>query len=105
MGRAREMMLTGKWVTAEEALAIGLVNRVVAPGNVLDEALALAQQIEKLSSSAIKACLKAVTVGVELPFEEGLALERRLFSELFASADAREGTRAFLEKRQPRFNQ
>jgi enoyl-CoA hydratase len=105
VGRAREMMLTGKWVTAEEALAIGLVNRVVAPARVLDEAVALAQQIERLSSSAIRACLKAVTVGIELPFDEGLALERQLFSELFATADAREGTRAFLEKREPRFNQ
>jgi enoyl-CoA hydratase len=105
VGRAREMMLTGRWVSADEALAIGLVNRVVAPAKVLDEALALAHQIEKLSSSAIRACLKAVTVGIELPFEEGLALERQLFSELFATADAREGTRAFLEKREPRFNQ
>ena len=105
LGRAREMMLTGRWVTAEEALAIGLVNRVVTPGKVVGEALALAQHIEKLSSSAIRACLKAVTVGIELPFDEGLALERQLFSELFATADAREGTQAFLEKREPRFNQ
>ena len=104
MSRAREMMLTGRWVSAEEAQAIGLVNRVVAQNNVLEESLALARQIEKLSASAIRTCLKAVTVGMELPFEDGLALERQLFAELFATEDAREGTRAFLEKREPTFN-
>ena len=65
----------------------------------------LEQQIETLPSTAIRACLKAVSVGIELPFDEGLTLERQLFSELFASADAREGARAFLDKREPRFNQ
>ena len=104
IGRAREMMLTGKWVSASEALEIGLVNRVVAQTEVVEEALSLARQIEKLSAAAIRACLKAVTVGIELPFEEGLALERELFAELFAGEDVREGTRAFLEKREPQFN-
>jgi enoyl-CoA hydratase len=104
VARAREMMLTGKWISATEAEAIGLVNRVVASADVLNEALSLASHIEKLSASAIRACLKAVTVGVELPFEEGLLLERELFAELFAGDDAREGTRAFLEKREPVFN-
>jgi enoyl-CoA hydratase len=104
VGRAREMMLTGRWVFAEEAGAIGLVNHVVPSADLLDAAFRLASQIEKLSATAIRACLKAVTVGVELSFEEGLALERQLFAELFATEDVREGTRAFLEKREPRFN-
>jgi enoyl-CoA hydratase len=103
-GRALEMMLTGKIVGAEEALQIGLINRVVAGGELLAEAEALAVEIARLAPLAIRACLKAVTRGADLPLAEGLALEAKLFAALFATEDMREGTRAFLEKRAPVFN-
>ncbi len=97
--RALEMMLTGAPISAEEAWRIGLVNRVVEPANLMREAELLAREISQLAPLAIRACLKAVIGGRELTLEEGLALERKLFGEIFASEDVREGTSAFLEKR------
>jgi enoyl-CoA hydratase len=102
-GRALELMLTGAEISAEEALRLGLVNRVVAPDELLTEAEALARRIASLAPLAIRACLKAVTQGRTLPVSEGLELEAKLFSRLFATEDMREGTRAFLEKRAPEF--
>lgn len=102
-GRALEMMLAGASLTAEEALRIGLVNAVVEPQQLSAEAEALARQIGALAPLAIRACLEAVTRGQDLPLAEGLKLEAELFSRLFQTADMREGTRAFLEKRQPIF--
>jgi enoyl-CoA hydratase len=102
-GRAFEMMLTGQSVSGEEALRLGLVNRVTEPSRLLADAIALAQEIMRLAPLAIHACLEAVTRGLQLPLEEGLKLEAELFSNLFETADMREGTRAFLEKRPPLF--
>lgn len=102
-GRALEMMLTGQSMSAEEALRIGLVNRVADPAHLLGEAESLARRISELAPLAIRACLQAVIRGQVLPLEEGLALEAELFSSLFATEDMREGTRAFLEKRAPSF--
>lgn len=101
-GRAAEMMLTGKTIGAEEASQIGLVNRL-ATNDLLTEAESLAAEINQLAPLAIRACLKAVIRGHDLPLAEGLALEAKLFASLFASEDVREGTRAFLEKRRPVF--
>jgi enoyl-CoA hydratase len=102
-GRALELMLTIAELSADEALRAGLVNATVAPEQLLTEAERLAREIAKLAPLAIRACLKAVTHGLTLPLAEGLELEARLFSSLFATEDVREGTRAFLEKRQPEF--
>jgi len=102
-GRALEIMLTGKTVTAEEAFDIGLVNRLATSANLLTEAHTLANDIAHLAPLAIRACLQAVTRGLELPLEKGLALEAELFAALFATDDVREGTSAFLEKRSPKF--
>ncbi|MGB7925182.1 MAG: enoyl-CoA hydratase-related protein [Pyrinomonadaceae bacterium] len=102
-GRALEMMLTGQSVSGEEALRLGLVNRVTEPEHLLAGATELAQEIMRLAPLAIRACLEAVTRGLSLPLEEGLKLEAELFSTLFTTADMREGTRAFLEKRAPVF--
>ncbi len=101
-GRAAEMMLTARTVAADEALSIGLINRL-ASGDVLTEAEALANEIALLAPLAIRACLKAMTLGSELLLADGLALESELFASLFATEDVREGTRAFLEKRPPVF--
>jgi enoyl-CoA hydratase len=101
--RALEMMLTNKTVSADEARQIGLVNRVVEPAALISKAESLATEIAQMAPLAIRACLEAVTRGLDLPLEEGLALEAKLFASLFASQDMREGTRAFLEKRVPVF--
>ena len=102
-GRALEIMLTGRTVSAAEALQFGLINRIAAAGELLVAAESLARQIASLAPLAIRACLEAVIKGAELPLAEGLALEAELFAGLFASDDVREGTRAFLEKRKPIF--
>jgi enoyl-CoA hydratase len=96
-------MLAGKVIDAASALDFGLINRLVEPHRLISETLTLANEIASLAPLAIRACLKAVTQGLKLPLEEGLALERELFASLFATEDAREGTRAFLEKRSPEF--
>ncbi|MBD0371076.1 MAG: enoyl-CoA hydratase/isomerase family protein [Pyrinomonadaceae bacterium] len=101
--RALELMLTGQSLSAHDALRYGLINRVVEPAHLLMEAQALARTISGLAPLAIRACLKAVTRGIDLPLEQGLELEAELFSSLFETEDVREGTRAFLEKRPPVF--
>jgi len=105
LGRARalELILTSDTINAEDALRLGLVNRVVQPSELLSAAEALAREIAQLAPLAIRACLKAVVRGAEMPLEEGLTLEAKLFASLFATEDMREGTRAFLEKRKPVF--
>jgi enoyl-CoA hydratase/carnithine racemase len=103
VGRATEMMLTGRTMPSVEALNMGLVNKIVAPEDLLSETLSLANQITRLSPLSIRACMKAVIQGMRLPLADGLKLETELFSELFATEDAREGTSAFLEKREPVF--
>jgi enoyl-CoA hydratase len=102
-GRALELMIANAKLMAQEALDCGLVNRVVEPAQLLPEAEALAREIASLAPLAIRACLEAVARGQDLPLEEGLKLEAELFSRLFSTADMREGTRAFLEKRPPVF--
>ena len=102
-GRALEMMLTRRALSAEEALKIGLINQITAPGELLAEVEALARELASLAPLAIRACLEAVIRGADLPLEQGLELETQLFARLFATADVREGTTAFLEKRAPTF--
>jgi len=102
-GRALEMMFTGKVLSAEQAYQLGFINQVADPAGVLTAAESLAETISTLAPLAVRACLKAVTHGLELPLKEGLALETELFASLFATEDMREGTRAFLEKRSPVF--
>jgi enoyl-CoA hydratase len=105
LGRARavELILMSGSINAEDALRFGLINRVIAASELLAAAEELAREIAQLAPLAIRACLKAVVGGSELPLAEGLALEAKLFASLFATEDMREGTRAFLEKRKPVF--
>ncbi len=102
-GRGLDMMLAGRTVRAQEALDIGLVNRLTTTTDLLVATASLASEIAQLAPLAIRACLQAVTQGLEVTLEEGLALERELFASLFDTDDVREGTAAFLEKRAPTF--
>jgi enoyl-CoA hydratase len=103
-GRALAALLAGDEIHADEALRLGLVNRVVEPARLLEEAEALAHAITETSAPlAVRACLEAVTAGARLPLAEGLKLEAELFAGLFSTEDVREGARAFLEKRAPVF--
>jgi enoyl-CoA hydratase len=102
-GVAHELILTGEMITADEALRVGLVNRVVEPGELLATAEAIAKKIIANAPVAVKYALEAVEHGMEMPQEEGLHLEATLFGLCCATQDMREGTRAFLEKRPPKF--
>ncbi len=102
-GVAHELILTGEMLSAEEALRVGLVNRVVDSGELLATAEAIAKKIIANAPLAVKYALEAVEHGMEMPQEEGLYLEATLFGLCCATQDMREGTRAFLEKRPPKF--
>lgn len=102
--RALAAMLAGDAIHADEALRLGLVNRVVEEENLLSGAESLARSIiDTAAPLAARACLEAVTRGARMPLEDGLKLEAELFARLFSTEDVREGTRAFLEKRRPDF--
>jgi enoyl-CoA hydratase/carnithine racemase len=102
-GKALEMILTGDMITAQEAYRIGLVNKVVPAQAVLKEAHGLARKIVSKSSCCIEAALHAVTEGLEADMEGGLVCEKEQFVGLADTEDIREGVSAFLEKRQPVF--
>ena len=102
-GVAHELLLTGEMISADEALRVGLVNRVVEPGELLATAEAIAKKIIANAPLAMKYALEAVERGMEMPQEQGLFLEATLFGLCCATQDMREGTRAFLEKRSPKF--
>jgi len=102
--RALELILTGEPIDAEEALRIGLVNRVAQDRNELMAVCEeLAMRVSHNAPLAVKYALEAVNCGAGLSLDDGLRLESALFGLCFATEDAREGTRAFLEKRQPVF--
>jgi len=102
-GAAHELCLTGEMISAEEALRIGLVNRVVEPAELIPTAEAIAKKIAANAPLAVKFAMEAIEHGMEMPQEEGLFLEATLFGLCCATEDMREGTRAFLEKRPPQF--
>ncbi len=101
--RAMEMVLTGKFISAEEALSYGLVNRIVPAELLLDETLKLATEIAKLSPVAIKLAKESVNNAFNSTLDEGLQFERKNFYLTFASQDQKEGMAAFVEKRAPDF--
>ena len=102
-GVALEMILTGEMITAEEALRVGLVNRVVEQAELLSTAETIAKKIIANAPLAVKYAMEAVEHGVEMSQEEGVNLEAALFGLCCATDDMREGTRAFLEKRAAAF--
>lgn len=102
-GRALALLLTGQRIPAAEAERIGLVNRVVPAADLLREAIALAQMLAAKPPLAVRYILKAVGEGADLTFEAAQALEASLFGLAAASADMKEGTAAFLQKRKATF--
>lgn len=102
-GVAHELILTGEMIPAEEALRIGLVNRVVELSELLPTAEGIAKKIIANAPLAVKYAMEAIEHGMEMPQEEGLFLEATLFGLCCATEDMREGTRAFLEKRPAKF--
>lgn len=105
-GRAAtlELCLTGAPITAERALQLGIVNRVVAAAELEAQTLALAAQLAAAAPLALRGLLDCVNVGGECGLEEGLEYESAQFGLLFSTRDMREGTAAFLEKRKPAFD-
>ena len=102
-GKAMEMMLTGAPIGADEALRIGLVNRVVPAAEVMTEARNLAAQLAASAPVAMRYIINAVNKGMEMPFAEACQYEATLFGLVASTDDMREGTKAFLEKRKATF--
>jgi enoyl-CoA hydratase len=102
-GRALQLILTGEMIDAAEAHRIGLVNRVVPAGALLDAAGEMMRQMLEKGPLAVALCIEAVNRGMEMSLEEGLSIEANHFGLLAATEDMREGMRAFLEKRAARF--
>ena len=101
--RAAELILTGELITPQEAFRIGLVNRVVSDGALIKTAREIGKKIARHGLPAIRACMRAITGGLDKDLEEGLRVEETEFKAITGTQDMREGIRAFIEKRQPKF--
>lgn len=101
--RALDLMITGRLLTADEALELGLVDRVFDAGELMERTLEYAEGLARGATRAIALIKRAVQEGLEMPLPAGLALERELQNRLFVTRDAQEGLSAFVEKRRPEF--
>jgi len=101
--RAMELILTGRFFDAQEALRIGLVTRVFPVEAYMQETLALARQIAEKSPIAVRVAKEAILRAFETGLSDGLDYERKLFYMLFATEDQKEGMKAFVEKRKPTY--
>ena len=102
-GHAMELILTGTPIGADDALRIGLVNRVFPAAELMASARALAQQLARSAPIAMRYIINAVNKGAEMPFAEASQYEATLFGLVASTDDMREGTAAFLQKRKPVF--
>jgi enoyl-CoA hydratase/carnithine racemase len=96
------MILTGDPIPAARAAGIGLVNSVVPADELLDSARDLADRIIRYAPTAVAACLRAVTRGINLPIDEGLAVEAAAFAATVPTGGVRDGLRRFLDRSQAR---
>ncbi len=102
--KAMEMILTGRMMDAEEAERAGLVSRVVPAADVVDEAIKVASRVADMSAPVVAMAKEAINRAFEITLAEGVRFERRLFQSTFATEDRAEGMAAFVEKRQPTFD-
>jgi enoyl-CoA hydratase/carnithine racemase len=103
VGRARDLVYTGRMIGASEALAWGLADRVVSSDALEDESIALARALAGGATAAIAIAKRVIAAGLDVSLDEGLELEATGFVEVFRTADAAEGVDAFLTKRPPDF--
>jgi len=103
LGRALEMLYTGNRIDAKEALRLGLIDHMVPMGQLMAKCEAIAGEICKSAPLAVQAIKRAALRGLDMPFADGLKLEREFFNSLQKTEDAREGARAFAEKRPPQW--
>lgn len=101
--RAKELILSGHIFTAEDALQWGMVNRVVLPDQLMEQAIQTARAIAANAPVAVRSAKLAITRGMELDRRSGLALEIAVYNQTVVTQDRREGVRAALEKRNPEF--
>ncbi len=101
--KAAEILLMGERLNAQEAYRVGLVNKVVPQAELMAEATRWAEKLCKLPPLAVRAAKEAMLRGMEMPLEDGLRLEAKLYDFLLGTEDIREGCQAFLEKRKPVF--
>ncbi|MCI1721038.1 MAG: short-chain-enoyl-CoA hydratase [Bacteroidales bacterium] len=99
LGKAKEIIYTAKPITADEAYRIGLVNKVVEPEALMNEAYAMAAQIAKNAPIALKYSKEAINKGMQTDIDSAIALENDLFALCFSTEDQKEGMKAFFEKR------
>ena len=102
-GRAMEMILTGRMITAEEAFSYGIVNFVYNSDDLMDEAIQIANTVGEKSKYAVERAKKSVKAVSEMNLKDGLKLEREMFIDGHNSEDGEEGITAFIEKRKPNF--
>ncbi|MFC1611887.1 crotonase/enoyl-CoA hydratase family protein [Myxococcota bacterium] len=105
MGHAMELIITGRFIGAQEAKAIGLVNEIVPTGQALQRARELAEQICQLPQGALRTDKQAALMGYGRPLAEGLRIEAEVGQTVLDSFDIQEGPRAFAERRKPTFRQ
>jgi len=103
LGRAMEMILTGTLIDGAEAKAAGLLNRLVAPREVMSTALAMAEEMASKSPLALAYVKEALHKGMDLTLDQGMRMELDLYLLLFTTSDRKEGITAYKEKRKPRF--
>jgi len=103
LGRAKELLYTGEPIDAQEAYRIGLVNKVVPVGSVMEEANKLAEKLISRPAFALKMIKMAVNEGINMDIKSAITHEARCFEIIFSTEDQKEGVNAFLEKRKPNF--
>ena len=103
-GKAKELIFSGDFIDAEEALRLGLANKVVPVEQLAVEANKMAKRFARQGAVALRMAKSAVNEGLRMDLEAGLQYEHKCFSLLFATEDQKEGMQAFLEKRKPNFS-
>ncbi|HJB56561.1 MAG TPA: enoyl-CoA hydratase/isomerase family protein [Candidatus Flavonifractor intestinipullorum] len=103
VGKAKELIYTGKMIKADEALRIGLANEVYPPEELMEQAKSLAKTIAGNAPIAVRYAKAAIDRGLQTDIDSGIAVENELFAMCFATADQKEGMQAFLDKRPATF--